>query len=168
MQALVQGSRLLRLRGAVRDFRSRWATAYDGDRPFIVQAHPDFRGAVRDFRSRWATAYDALRNKRYEEAALRMSEEYVRCYRILVEQTGNDLSAAYSLAEQSPDLDRAVRILQEIDDILYGDPKYVDAKIQGLRRFSGVLPSEFEAARADVKFGIINARHRRVPPNTPN
>jgi hypothetical protein len=86
-----------------------------GERPFIVQAHPEFRGAVRDFRSRWATAYDALRNKRYEEAALRMSEEYVRCYRILVEQTGNDLSAAHSLAEQSPDLDRAVRILQQID-----------------------------------------------------
>jgi hypothetical protein len=128
-----------------------------GKRPFIVQAHPEFRRAVGDFRSRWATAYDALRNKRYEEAALHVSEKYMRCYRILIERTGNDPSAAHSLAEQSPDLDRAVRILCEIDEVLYGDQKDVDssvydiAKIQELRCFSGVLPPEFEAVRADVK-----------------
>jgi hypothetical protein len=144
-----------------------------GNSPFIVQTHPEFRRAVGDFRSRWATAYNALRNKRYEEAALRVSEEYMRCYRILVERTGDDLSAAHSLAEQSPDLDRTVRILREIDEVLYGDQKDFDsslydiAKIQELRCFSGVLPPEFEAIRADV-----NVRyHQCAPvwvPNFPN
>ena len=40
-----------------------------------------------------------------------------------------------------------------------GDPKYVDAKEQELRRFSGALPPEFEAARED-----LNVRyHQRAP-----
>ena len=123
-----------------------------GDRPLIVQAHPDFRGAVRDFRSRWATAYDALRNRRYEEAALRVSEEYLCCYRMVVEQTGSDLSAARSLAERWPSLDRAVRILWVIEEVLYGDPRYDVynvGKIQELRRLSGIQPSEFEVARME-------------------
>jgi hypothetical protein len=89
----------------------------------------------------------------------------MRCYGILVERTGNDLSAAHSLAEQSPDLDRAVRILREIDEVLYSDQKDVDssvydiAKIQELRCFSGVLPPEFEAVRADV-----NVRYHQCAP----
>jgi hypothetical protein len=135
-----------------------------GERPFIPQAHPEFRRAVGDFRSRWATAYDALRNKRYEEAARHVSEEYMRCYRILVECTGNDLSAAHFLAEQSPDLDRAVRILPQIDEVLSGDSADDIAKVQGLRRFTGGLAPELEAARADVNVRYYQSAPVRVLP----
>jgi hypothetical protein len=55
-----------------------------GKHRFIIQAHPEFRGAVKDFHQRWARAgYNPL----YKQAALRVSQEFMRCYRLLIERT---------------------------------------------------------------------------------
>jgi hypothetical protein len=59
-------------------------------RRFIVQAHPEFSGALDEFRARWASAYDEARNRIYKREAPRVSDEFLRCYRILIERTGDD------------------------------------------------------------------------------
>jgi hypothetical protein len=47
---------------------------------FVDQADPNFLTAVEDFRDRWLDAYDEFRLDNYKQAAVRVSEEFMRCY----------------------------------------------------------------------------------------
>jgi hypothetical protein len=131
---------------------------------FIPQAHEEFRRAVQDALERWASAFDEVRNQRYMQAALRISEEFRRCFLFLKESTANDPTAVVSLRNQTPDLDRAITWTDEIMYALdepkgYGEWKksYSDdvvkfvAKTREVARLLTDISPEFREARTDYE-----------------
>ena len=126
-----------------------------GKRRFVVQAHPAFRGAVKDFQQRWASAgHDAL----YKQAALRISHEFMRCYRLLIERTGDNPGQVKELlGESQPELAFAFKLLNEINCAItdpdeYGEgDAHIIAKATELGRSITQFP-EFREALND--FGV--------------
>jgi|SRR5271155_1119652 len=142
-----------------------------GRRPFVVQADPNFRRAVKDFPDRWAGAYDEFRVRNYNQAAVRVSEEFMRCYGLLVERTGNDPAAVESVRKEQAELDGAIERLREIDYAL-GEPQgygrrtwQFAAKAQEISRLLADASREFGAARADFQSRRADACAMSERPN---
>src|SRR5271166_50641 len=76
---------------------------------------------TRSFRMRWTTftaaepsAYDEVRTRVYNREASRVSDEFLRCYRILTERTGDDPTVVKSLRMQDIILDYSLLRLKDI------------------------------------------------------
>lgn len=89
-----------------------------GERPFIVQAHPEFRRALTDFRDRWARLPRAhaeeLRGQIYEPAALRVIEEFMRCYRLLIGWATDNPSAVAGLGTKQLEMAYEFGVIETI------------------------------------------------------
>jgi hypothetical protein len=132
-------------------------------RRLIVQAHPEFSDAVDDFQDRWANAYDEVRRRIYNREALRVSDEFLRCYRILIERTGDDPTAVKSLRKQDLGLSYLITRLENIRDafdnlIDYSQnihPRFNGkeflAKTRELRRVVANVPRQFHDALEDFR-----------------
>ena len=77
---------------------------------------------------RWTTftaaepsAYDEVRTRVYNREASRVSDEFLRCYRILTERTGDDPTVVKSLRMQDIILDYSLLRLKDIRDA-FDDP----------------------------------------------
>ena len=144
---------------------------YSAKRRFIVQAHPEFQRAVSDFRSRWSSAHDVVRNRKYIQAALQISGEFLRSYGLLIARTSNDPAMVESLRKQQPDLadaiwrlDETIYALDNPDDYgeqeKYGSELEVSqfiAKAREVGRFTAQVPPKFREALADFRLRWADA-----------
>jgi hypothetical protein len=112
-------------------------------RRYVVQAHPEFRDAFKDFDERWRGPYNDLRNRMYDRALARFSEEFTRAHRLLIEQTGNDPSVIERATEIDPELEGWIDVLEEINDLLKRDLKF--------EPFLSRSPDEFHKTLADYR-----------------
>src|SRR5438045_1796126 len=127
---------------------------------FVRRADPNFRTAVKNFRDKWLGAYEEFRARTYKQAAVRVSEEFMRCYGLLVKHTDDDPAAVESVRNGQPELDSAIERLREIACAL-GEPRgfgwgrkrawQVAAKAQEMSRLLVDPFHEFGAARADFQ-----------------
>jgi hypothetical protein len=133
---------------------------HGGRNLFVVQADPNFRSAVNDFRDKWLGAYEEFRVQSYKQAAVHVSEEFMRCYGILVDRTGNHPAAVASLRKGQPELNSAINRLQNIHYALgnpqgYGSgkqrPWQLAAKAQEISRLLVDASHEFGAVRSDFQ-----------------
>lgn len=113
-------------------------------RRYIYQAHPGFREAVEDFNERWRRPYNDFRDRIYTHAISRMSEEFVRAYRYLIERTANHPSAVERASEIDPGLSDSIGVLQEIDWAL-------NDRAREFGPFLLRAPDEFRGALADIR-----------------
>src|SRR6266851_2399264 len=132
-------------------------------RRFIVQAHPEFSDAVYDFQDRWANAYDEVRARIYNQAALRVSEEFRRCHRLLIERTADDPTAVKLLCKKQLGLAYLIGRLNSIRDAFDHPREYckrwreskrfglVLAKTRELNRYIADSPQEFHEALGDFR-----------------
>ena len=132
-------------------------------RRFIVQAHPEFSDSVNDFQDRWANAYDEVRARIYNQAALRISEEFRRCHRLLIERTAADPAAVKLLREKQLGLANLIGRLNNIRDAFDHPIEYCNrwreskrfglvlAKTRELNRYIADSPQEFHEALGDFR-----------------
>lgn len=89
----------------------------------IVQAHPDFPKAFKDFQERWPRAYAEAKVWLDAKDLVRNAKDFVRHYRFLTEQTGNDPNAIQlafdtNTGRQDRNLYSAIESLLEIQQSL--------------------------------------------------
>ena len=106
--------------------------------------HPQFVKARSDFDERWACAFGEYRDRVYVRARAQMAEKFLQGYRLLLDRTGNDLSAVEGARGMYTELDHAMDELWRIYDALH------DRR----RGFSGLMAQRlrsFAEPVADVK-----------------
>ena len=106
--------------------------------------HPQFVKVRNDFDERWACAFGEYRDRVYVQALAQMAETFLQGYRLLLDRTGNDLSAVEGARGMYTELDHAMDELWQIYEALHD-------RRRGFSRLIGHSPSEFLEAVADVK-----------------
>jgi hypothetical protein len=106
---------------------------------YILNLAPGFWEALKDFEAQWTGPYQEYRDRMYMRALSRISEEFVRRYHFLVDQTGNDPSAV-----KRAELGDLIHELWRICEVL-------DNPRREFNRYVGEAPSEFSEALRDFR-----------------
>jgi len=126
-------------------------------RRYFGSTHSQFRAMLNDFGERWKDPYNEIRDVMYVQALAQISKEFVRNYRILIEQTGNDPNMVEQARERDPELLLRIDGLQEIRAT-------VDQRGPEFGPFLSQAPDEFHRALEDFKNRWVGALAALVVP----
>jgi hypothetical protein len=145
------GPSIKRLGEIVGKVDRHWRTA----RHRYFSAHPEFGAAIKDFDERWKGPYNEIRDLMHMRAMARISEEFIRNYRLLIARTGDDPSVIERAAELSPEMDGWIDVLREIEGVLR-------ERRQEFEPFLARSPDEFRKALADFRDRWAAALNQRA------